>query len=97
MIGFEVYAYLAIILLLIAFLSYIIKLAQERIDEDVVLHVQDDFIRSHGYTHDFVLVFPVYDEKRVFPSDKDDLSVKYSFRNVAERIRNAQLDSYVSN
>lgn len=86
----DVYAYSAIIGFYFLLLKYLLRLAKKTIDKPHPLQSIDDFVKSHGYSYDLVLVFHVYDE------DDDDLTpiqLQFGLKTVVERLNAAGLET----
>lgn len=78
------FSYIAVFGFFFVFLKYLLRSAKKKIKKFHPIHAVDTFLKSNGYSYDYVIVFKVYNEE-------DDEIVtafqqKFSLRNVIDRL-----------
>lgn len=90
----DVFVYVAVFGFFFLFLRSLIALAKQDLNRPRKLpKSNDEFLKSNGYTYDYVMVFKIYDEefkKRMNPYQK-----KYSMKSVVDRIQFAGLRKFI--
>lgn len=85
----DVYAYIGVVVFFLILLYYLIKIATKNIEKPTPVQKYDDFMKSYGYSYDFVLIFHVHEED---DHKFTNFQLKYSLRNVIERLLSSKLD-----
>jgi hypothetical protein len=87
----DVFVYIAVFSFFFIVLDRLLKDAEVEFRKPVIALKQDDFIKEHGYSYDFVLVFAVHDEE-----GKDKLSKtqrKFSMKKVISSLIGAGIET----
>jgi hypothetical protein len=89
----DVYLYVAVFGFFFLFLKSLISLAKTDLKRPRKLPKStDEFLKTFGYTYDYVMVFKIYDED--YKKKMNEFQKKYSMKSVVDRIQFAGLIVY---
>jgi hypothetical protein len=85
----DVFIYAGIFALFFLLLRFLLRIAKTKILKEYPTAKSDEFVKQYGYTHDYLMVFPVYDEEY---ESFNQFQTKFSLVNVLQRFNKAGLD-----